>query len=87
MIRTWSIHKRLDVLAFLPVLLMSISLIGYFLPLLLDNAQKTLNDKAILIAKQLVSASEYSLLTNNTDNLKSSYPNAIFYKGSDGHYH
>jgi len=70
MIRTWSIHKRLDVLAFLPVLLMSISLIGYFLPLLLDNAQKTLNDKAILIAKQLVSASEYSLLTNNTDNLK-----------------
>lgn len=70
MIRSWSIKKRLYILGILPILLMSISLMAYFLPILLDNAQQALIKKATLMAKQIVPASEYALLTNNIENLK-----------------
>ncbi|MFD1698887.1 ATP-binding protein [Halopseudomonas phragmitis] len=66
-----TIQRRLLLIALLPVMLLSLALVGYFISARLDDVNQALNETGQRIAEQLATAAEYGVISGNIDTLES----------------
>ncbi len=69
MTRNWGINQRLYFLSIIPVVLMLALLTSYFLPNQIDSEKSALMDKGFLMVKQLAPATEFAVITSNSESL------------------
>jgi signal transduction histidine kinase/ActR/RegA family two-component response regulator len=66
-LRNWDIHTRTQLISVGPALLLTLLLTGFFTYARLQDLREELNHTGQLIASQLAPATEYGVITGNTD--------------------
>lgn len=75
-----SLRARTFLLAFIPMLLITVILSLYFIRVQLDDIDKTINDRGYFMVKYLADASEYGLFSGNKDYLKALLHSSVIEK-------
>ncbi|OLF54976.1 ATP-binding protein [Pseudomonas chlororaphis] len=69
--RRWDIHARTQIICLGPALLLTLLLIGFFTFVRLQDLRQELNHTGQLIANQLAPATEYGVISGNSEGLES----------------